>query len=517
MEKLQENVQLLLNLFKSGQFYKAETFNKELIKKNPNNIFFYNFMAIVLTQQQKIDEAILFCKSGIKIDQKHAPIYDNLGTAYKIKGDYLESEKAYKKSIELDNSLAEAQNNLGNLYIMLNRFNESIECFKKAILINSKQFTYHYNLGIVYKTIGRFSESLSSFNESIALNNNFCTAHRSLSGLIKYKKNDKHLEIMKTLKTKTYIQDDQKTELLFALAKAYDDINDFDQAFKYYTEANLLRRKKINFSIKDEKLFFNNIKSTFSKKLINKMVDAGNKSFTPIFIIGMPRSGTTLAEQIISSHSDVFGGDELTYMSDVVEKYILKGKDKNLLNVKQFTKNDFYNIGNEYIKKIKKLSPNSKMITDKMPINFKWLGLIKIIFPKSKIIHCTRNSKDNCVSIFKNYFTNTKLNYAYDLKEICDFYNLYLDLMCYWKKNIPNFIFDFNYENIVNKSEKQIKNLVKNCELEWEEDCLKFYENNRPVKTTSETQVRKKIYKTSINSWKNYKKNLKNTLSRLKK
>ena len=187
MEKLQENVQLLLNLFKSGQFYKAETFNKELIKKNPNNIFFYNFMAIVLTQQQKIDEAILFCKSGIKIDQKHAPIYDNLGTAYKIKGDYLESEKAYKKSIELDNSLAEAQNNLGNLYIMLNRFNESIECFKKAILINSKQFTYHYNLGIVYKTIGRFSESLSSFNESIALNNNFCTAHRSLSGLIKYK------------------------------------------------------------------------------------------------------------------------------------------------------------------------------------------------------------------------------------------------------------------------------------------------------------------------------------------
>ena len=153
MEKLQENVQLLLNLFKSGNFYKAENFNKELLKKNPNNIFFYNFMSIILIQQHKIDEAILYCKKGIKIDQKYSSIYDNLGTAYKIKGEYLESEKAYKKSIELDRNISEVQNNLGNLYKMLNRFNESIECYNNAITINPNSFIYHYNLGIVYKTL----------------------------------------------------------------------------------------------------------------------------------------------------------------------------------------------------------------------------------------------------------------------------------------------------------------------------------------------------------------------------
>ena len=154
----------------------------------------------------------------------------------------------------------------------------------------------------------------------------------------------------------------------------------------------------------------------------------------------------------------------------------------------------------------KSLSPYSKKISDKLPINFKWIGLIKLILPNSKIIHCNRNSKDVCLSIFKNYFVSDKLKYAYNLKELTEFYKLYSNLMKHWEKTLPKFIYNIKYENIIHHPDREIKRLLKACDLEWDASCLKFYENKRAVKTASDTQVRKKIYKTSLYFWKNYKK-----------
>ena len=152
---------------------------------------------------------------------------------------------------------------------------------------------------------------------------------------------------------------------------------------------------------------------------------------------------------------------------------------------------------------------NSEKVTDKLPINFKWIGFIKLLLPKSKIIHCTRNPKDNCLSIFKTYFASKKLNFAYDLDEILGFYHMYKDLMDYWEAVLPDFIFDIKYEKIIKNPEKEIRNLIKECKLSWDNKCLKFYENKRPIKTASDTQARKKIYKSSINMWKNYEMYLK--------
>ena len=154
----------------------------------------------------------------------------------------------------------------------------------------------------------------------------------------------------------------------------------------------------------------------------------------------------------------------------------------------------------------KSLFKDSKKISDKLPINFKWIGLIKLILPNSKIIHCNRNSKDVCFSIFKNYFVSDKLKYAYSLKELTEFYKLYSNLMKHWEKTLPKFIYNIKYENIIHNPDREIKRLLKACDLEWDASCLKFYENKRAVKTASDTQVRKKIYKTSLYSWKKYNK-----------
>jgi hypothetical protein len=230
----------------------------------------------------------------------------------------------------------------------------------------------------------------------------------------------------------------------------------------------------------------------------------------------MPRSGTTLVEQIISSHPKVFGGDELYFLPDLIKNNFYMNYGKLLLkqnnNIK---KKDLKLIGQKYINDLMKISNKSEKVTDKLPINFKWIGLIKLILPNSIIIHCVRNSKDNCFSIFKNFFASKNLNFAYNLDEITDFYNLYHDLIRHWKKTLPKFIVDIEYEQIIENPEQQIKNLIEKCNLDWNKNCLKFYENKRLIKTASDIQARKKIYKSSINSWKNYKKNLQNSFQKL--
>ena len=325
-----------------------------------------------------------------------------------------------------------------------------------------------------------------------------------------------HLKILKEIYKEKKIDKSNKSELCFALAKAHEDIKDYNNSFKFYDLGNNYRRKTINFSISKEFNEFSKIKKIFNKKIIDRFNYLGCKDKTPIFILGMPRSGTTLIEQIISSHPDVYGADELNTLPGIITKYI-KGEDTNISEelINKLDREKLLLIGNEYVDEIKQLSTKSINITDKLPVNFKWIGLIKMILPNCKIVHCTRNSKDTCLSIYKNFFVNEELNYAYNLDEIVSYYNKYLDLMKHWHKILPNFIFDIKYENLVNNPTGEIKNLIKTLGLKWNSKCLKFYQNKRSIKTASDTQARKKLYKSSVKSWKNYEKYVNKSFSKL--
>ena len=321
---------------------------------------------------KNVDEAIICFKKAINIQNDYSPVYDNLGTAYRMKEDFITAELHHKKSISLNNNAHEPQNNLGNLYLSVNKIEEAINCYKRAININPELFISQYNLGIAYKMIGKFNEAKKYFEEAIRLNVFFYTAHRTLSQLTHYTTNNKHYEILKKIYNNPKIKKIEKTELYFALGKAAEDMKDFNKAFNYYLEGNKFRRKKISFSIKKEKNNFANIKRVFNKKLFIKFKNVGNFDSTPIFILGMPRSGTTLVEQILASHPKVFGGDELRFLVNLVEKYIYDDT-KNLLlkNILNFDNKRFSVIGREYLDKLKNLSHNSERITDKLPINFK--------------------------------------------------------------------------------------------------------------------------------------------------
>ena len=516
MENLKKEIQQVINLYKSQKFLEAELATKKLVELNPKISFLYNLLGLILVGQGKNGEAIEYYEKSIRIKPDYAMVYNNLGAVYKSKKNYLKAETYFKKSIKLDNKIPEAQNNLGNLYVDLNKHKKAIISFKKSININSNFYIAHYNLGILYKSIGKFEECKKCLKEAIRLHPQFYEAHRAFSQIHKYKVNDNHIDIMQELYDKSNIDISGKIALTFALGKAFDDTKNFENAFKYYYKGNKLRRNDIEFSLKRENEEFLNIKRTFNKNFFNKYQNIGNDDPTPIFILGMPRSGTTLVEQIISSHPKVYGGDELNFFNDSIKNSFYKKGNFSIECINQKNDEKFKKIGQEYVNKIKEISGKNEKVTDKLPINFKWIGFIKLVLPNSKIIHCTRNPKDICISIYKNYFTNAELNYAYDFEELVNFYNLYEDLMQFWKNNLPGFITEIKYEDLIKNPKKEIPKLIKNCNLAWNKSCIKFYNNKRAIKTASDTQVRKKIYRNSMDSWKNYEKYLKENFAKLK-
>ena len=432
MEKLKKQIQSAVDVYKSGDLTKAEFLCKKLIEANPKVDFLYNLLGLILAGQGNIQTAIEYYNKAIKINPNFAMPYNNLGLLYvNHKFDYKKAENLYKKSISLDPKILEAQNNLGSLYNTLNKFEEAIDCYKKAILINPKIEYIHHNIANVYLAMGNFAEAKKHFKESIKLNPNYSNSHRSLRRLTKYTDKEEHFNVLKKLYKNTDINDvENKINISFALGKAYEDIKDFDKSFTFYKEANAICRKKVDFSLKLEEKQFQEIKDTFVRKLYEKYQNSGNSDSSPIFILGMPRSGTTLLEQILSSHPKVFGAGEVELIPDLIEKNF-GNNNLNLFfkEVIDFNKDSLKKIGEDYIIKMKEISNNSEISTDKLPRNFLSIGLIKLILPKSKIIHCYRNPKDNCLSIFKNHFPAGRINYAYDLDEIAKYYNLYCDLL----------------------------------------------------------------------------------------
>ena len=503
IEIIKEQIQSAIDVYKSGDLARAEILTKKLIEKHPKAPFLYNLLGLITLGQNKVEKATEWYEKSIAVDSNFSMAYNNLGLIYADhKKDYKKAEELYIKSISLNANHPEPHNNLGSVYNHLGRYEEAINSYKKAILINEKLPQVYHNIGNVYTTVGKFDDAKINFRKSIKINSNDALSHRSLSRLTKYKSiEDEHFkELKKVYKLTNIIKVEDKINLAFALGKAYEDIERYEESYIYYKEANTLNRKKISFSINIEIDRFNEIKNTFTKDLLNKCKNFGDKSSSPIFILGMPRSGTTLVEQILSSHPKVYGADEVEFIPDLIKENF----KNNINKIINFDKKNLKKFGEMYIKKMNIISNKSERTTDKLPINFIWIGFIKMIFPKSKIIHCYRNSKDNCLSIYKNYFAGSGIKFGYDIDEIVKYYNLYKNLMDYWNKLLPDSIFNIKYENLILNTENEVKKLLKFCDLTWSKRCLEFHENKKPIKTASDTQARNKIYKTSIDSWKNY-------------
>ena len=292
----------------------------------------------------------------------------------------------------------------------------------------------------------------------------------------------------------------EKTDIYFSLGKAFEDLKDYEKSFNYLEKANLIKNKEINYNLSNHERLIKSIIKLFD----NFDFEKNKKKATEkqiIFICGMPRSGSTLVEQMIAAHNKVSGAGELSYVRDTVIKNFLEEFKFNKQKITEEASDERNIIAEEYIELLKHHKFKTNIVTDKAPQNFLWLGFIKIFFPNSKIIHSYRNSKDNCLSIFKNYFPSNDMLWSFDQSNIANYYNLYLNLMNFWKTKFNESIFDVNYEHLVQSPEDELKKIFSFCNLTWDPNCLNFYQSKKtPISTVSVNQASKPIYKSSVNS-----------------
>ena len=509
MEKnISQQIQVLINQFNAKNFEHVISKAKVILKKNPEYLILYNLIGSSYQNIGRYEDAINFFKNGLKLEPRNLAIMNNLAMAHKNVLEYKTAEKLYLKIIELDSAYINAYINLGNLKRDLNQFNNAINLYEKASKITNKNPIVYYSLALAHQGLGNFDRACEYAEKTLDLNPNFTRADHLISQSRKYHKEDNHYKKMKSKINDIDIKDFEKIDLLFALAKAEEDIGNIKDSFNFFLQGNKLRKKIIKYNISEEIKLLQDIKDRFDQFKNDNLFQ--NQENNMIFILGMPRSGTSLVEQIVTSHSQVFGGGELPILSNIIKK--------NFINNNQLIKNEFSSIINDpniisqmqidYKNFISNFNHTEKYITDKAPLNYRWIGFIKIIFPNAKIIHCKREPKNNCLSMFKNLFEGG-LNFTYDEMDLVKYYKKYEDLMSFWKKKYENTILEVRYEDLINNNEKEVKKIIKFCNLEWEDGCLSFHKNKTPIKTMSTAQARQPIYKSSLNSFEKFKDYLK--------
>ena len=322
----------------------------------------------------------------------------------------------------------------------------------------------------------------------------------TLSNLIDYSENKTHQKIMLEKSENSSFKEEDKIPLYFALGKSFNDQKNYSRSFYFYSLGNKIKNSTLkNYSLEFEEIYQNKIKEFFVNFDFNKII--GKKLFDKkiIFIVGLPRSGTSLAHQILASHSSVKGFGESDILNGFFNNKILDSKFISNLTKNNKLNDDFICEISNYIGSKYENNSDQKIILDKSPFNFFWLGFIKIIFPKAKIIHTIRNQDDTCLSIYKSLFGKKGVLWSYDKNNITNFVKIYNFIIKFWSEKMPNYIYNLNYEMLVQDQKNQTKKLLSFCNLDWEDDCLNFYKNTLPIKSASLYQTRKPIYKSSIN------------------
>ena len=503
-EEFKLKVEKLLNHFEAKNYKFVIQQVNLLLRKQPNNHFILNLLGSSYHRVGDLKTAKQVFSKIITLDENSCAALNNLANVHKDLNENKSAEELYIRILKIDPNYINTINNYAGLNFKLNRYEEAINYYKKALTINNNNTLIHYNIGLVYQSLGKFKEAMFHYKEVLKIDPNMNIIDRIMSRFIKYDKDDSHLKEMLQKINNEKLNDDSKINLNFAIGKAYEDLKNYKKSFFYIDEGNKIKNKISKYDIRLYDKLIRSLKSSFENYTFNN--NLANKSFNKeiIFIVGLPRSGTSLIEQIISSHPNVYGSGELEYLERLIINNFYINNELKIPNLENESSQELINeISSKYHELIDDFKSNKKNITDKAPLNFRWIGFIKILFPNAKIIHSVRNPKDNCLSLYKNVFDDN-LGWTYSKTNLFNYYKNYYELMNFWKKKLPNFIYDCKYEDLIDSSQTEIRKLLNFCDLDWHDNCLKFYNTKRAIKTVSVAQARQPLYKSSISSSKNF-------------
>jgi len=478
-----------------NNFTAAEEAYKKALACNPGYAApWYNLAAAYRDSGRASEMPACYWKT-IEADPNHRDAHLNLGNLLR-ESDRETALKLTRRALEIDPNYAMAHNNLGNLLRDADRLDEAAVCYKRATDLDPNYALAWLNLGTVLTHLGRSAESAAALRRSLALNPAMGDTYFQLAVTEKLKPDDPAVRAAKRLYDDPRTADAERIYLAFALGRVCDQAGLFDQAFGYWRTGNDLKRKASPFDIQSEQRIAERIKAQYSAEFLARVPRSDITDNTPIFVVGMIRSGTTLMEQILASHPEVVGADEEIWLP------------RTAASVKEFTKETLNRAGQSYIDTLRdRFGPTPKRIVDKLVGNWLQVGFIHLAMPNAKIICMRRNPYDSGLSAFSSLFTSYH-DYCYDLRDIALFYNIFNELMQHWDTVLPGKVLTQRYEELIERPEESVRRVLDFLDLPFDARCLNFHQNERRVKTASTQQVREKLHSRSVERWRNYERHL---------
>ena len=551
-----------IEMHKARDFTKAESIYKKLLVTHPKSYELNRHMGILFQDTGRTEDSFNFFVKCIEKNPNGFEAYNNMGTSYVIVKEYELAVKCFNKSLSISDKYYPAVNNLADLYARRGEGEKSLEyskvllqidrnnpkttsAYAKALVLNHEinkgidlmkglvnehpnNEEFQINLATAYREIGDFKKSKEIVDVGFKtlfkrrLNNepvkNLIQFFSSYSSDKNNLLNEQEIEFFIDRLNSPDLNVDQKITLAKSFFEYFRNTKNFDKSYKYLEIMNELCSQVVDYDIKKEAILFDKLASS----RIYPTIQTKENSIIPIFICGMPRSGTTLCEQILSSHSEVYGAGELRYLlqltklQDVINNPEIDNIEKYFENIE--TKETLLNIREEYLKLLANINrQGERYICDKMPHNFLLIDLIRFILPEAKIIYCKRKPADNCFSLLTQRFVEGRHLYCYNQKTLAEYYQFHENLMNVWLEKFKKDIFILDNEDLVNNQKDKTVELLKFCNLGWEDSCIEFYKTKRQVRTASLEQVRQPINKKSIGAWENYRPHLAEMIGVLEK
>jgi tetratricopeptide (TPR) repeat protein len=493
-----------------GRPQEAETAYQRSLALKPDNPSALNNLALALKEREQFNEASALLTRSLLIDANNAKTLTYLALVRLDQKQVSDAEMAAARALKLVPEDAEALNAMGFVRFEQHDADAALALFRRAVARKPDFADAHNNIGNVLKEEGQLEAARAAYERAIELDPLETAYFGNYADAKKFTEADPQLAAMEArARQAENLTGMARCRLNFALAKAYDDLGRYDEAFACLREANALKRERIVYDETRMLGVFDQIRTAFDQGLLARE-QSGDSSSLPVFVVGMPRSGTTLIEQILASHPAVYGAGELSDVNELVCN--LPGIGGVAFRYPEdaatLTGDQLRALGRAYVERQRQRAPSAQRVTDKMPANFLFLGLIHLALPGARIIHVVRDPRDTCLSCYSKLFT-AEQNFSYDLAELGRYYRKYAELMAHWRDVLPaGLVLEVRYEDVIADLEASARRIVAHCGLDWHPNCIAFHEARRPVRTASASQVRQPIYRTSEGRWRAYQDHL---------
>ncbi len=497
----------VMDLTAQGKLFKAEAMCKSFLQKNPTNIEAMRLLADIAMRLGAMDDADLLLDSARQFSPRNAQVKIDYIKVLRRRQKFEDALTCSKQLLETDPQNPQFLSVYAIAKMQVSDYEDAINLFDQVLEKIPNDPVTLTSKGHALKTWGKNSQAIESYKLAIQHNHSYCEAFYALSNLKTYQFDNTQLKHMLSLEGEKALMPADKTHLYFALGKAFEDKKDWQTAFDYYTKGNRIKKQQGSYNADSMSAELLDQTDYFSLQKMTQLMQYGHQDSAPIFIVGLPRAGSTLLEQILSSHSMVDGTLELPNMLTIAQQL----KRSTLRNEKPsypdiidtLESQELYKLGKRYIDETKIHRQSAPYFIDKMPNNFRHVGLIKSILPHAKIIDARRHPVACCFSGFKQLFAEGQ-EFSYDMHDIASYYNDYLALMNHWDNVLPNAVLRVQYEDVIDDIETQVRRILNYCKLPFESNCIDFYKTKRAVRTASSEQVRQPINKKGVDQWRNF-------------